>query len=1020
MRYICRAGALGAVLLVAGIAVVPGAAFAQIPQDAFLGSYFNDANLGEPVFTRTDARIDFDWGENSPDPRIEPDTFSVRWEGMWQFSAAGTYRFTATTDDGMRLFLDDALVLDRWFDQSATTHTAERSLPQGSHRITVEYYENGIDAVARVSWAILNTPPPTPSPSSSPTPSPTPSSSPTPSPSPTSIPSPTPSPQSGAPYVQTLAATGISQTFALLEGSVNPDGAQTSYWFEYDTSLSLGRSTERQSAGFGTSTLRISTGISDLDSNTRYYFRIAAENEYGAARGSVLAFTTAAPAGSAPRAETRAATGVGLTSATVRAEINPMGAATSFRFEYGETASLGSATSFESAGSGTSPLNVSASLSNVSENTTYYFRAYAENQHGSSRGQILSFTTEAGAHGNAPTAQTSSATSVGQTFATLRGSVNPNGVPTSYRFEYGVSQSLGGSTETLEAGSGTGSVSVSIGVSDLEENRTHYFRIVAENQYGTTRGSLLSFTTLSGGGEQTPTAETRPATNVGQTFATFQGQLNPQGSQATYWFEYGTSPSFGTSAGFQSAGAGTSWLTVSSGISNLNQNTTYYFRLVAQSSRGTSYGATLSFTTTGSLYGTAPSVQTTAAENIGQTFAAFRGHVNPKGAVATAWFEYGVNQSSLSFATNYISAGSGNAYLSVSQPVSNLTSRTVYYARLAARNEFGTSYGQMTSFTTLGAGSSAGFAPLAVTRDAAAVTQNFAFLKGEVNPQGGMTTAWFEFGPTTALGLRTSAQAIPAGAAFVSFGTGLPGLLPNTAYHFRAAAQNQFGTSYGTLLNFRTSQAVVIASPSASPVPPPPPAGGGGPVPAVSGSLSCLVFLPNMSAFELQPGQEFTFTVTYRNECRFALGDASLDIEFPFATMFLSSDAQMASVNDGDINYSLGSVPHNSQSSVSVKGMVKDDAAEGTNVVFGAILTFTDDDNRSRAVRAYVAGIVRGGGGRATATVFEQFKNLVGNWLFWVVVVFLIFLAFLMRRRGRRTAKKEELELAREPRSQPA
>src|SRR3989454_928837 len=73
-----------------------------IPVNAFRGGYFDNADLTNLIFNRTDPNIDFDWGLGSPDPRIEPDTFSVRWTGNWDFGIAGTYRFTMTADDGMR------------------------------------------------------------------------------------------------------------------------------------------------------------------------------------------------------------------------------------------------------------------------------------------------------------------------------------------------------------------------------------------------------------------------------------------------------------------------------------------------------------------------------------------------------------------------------------------------------------------------------------------------------------------------------------------------------------------------------------------------------------------------------------------------------------------------------------------------------------------------------------------------------------------------------------------------------
>jgi chitodextrinase len=126
-----------------------------IPVDAFRGLYFADENLTVRKIERIDAAIDFDWGTGSPDPSIGPNTFSVRWEGYWIFGQAGTYRFTMTTDDGMRVWVDNASLLDAWFVQGATTYTRDWNWTPGQHLVEVEYFEQRGNATAQVSWALL-------------------------------------------------------------------------------------------------------------------------------------------------------------------------------------------------------------------------------------------------------------------------------------------------------------------------------------------------------------------------------------------------------------------------------------------------------------------------------------------------------------------------------------------------------------------------------------------------------------------------------------------------------------------------------------------------------------------------------------------------------------------------------------------------------------------------------------------------------------------------------------------------
>lgn len=136
--------------------LVSSTALAQGPQPQhadpnWLASYWNNKYLrGDPVLQRSEASIDHDWGHAAPVPGVENDAFSARWTRYIEV-APGTYRFTATYDDGMRIYVDDNLILDEWRDHPATTRVVEAYLGSGHHRVMVEYYENAYDAIARLS-----------------------------------------------------------------------------------------------------------------------------------------------------------------------------------------------------------------------------------------------------------------------------------------------------------------------------------------------------------------------------------------------------------------------------------------------------------------------------------------------------------------------------------------------------------------------------------------------------------------------------------------------------------------------------------------------------------------------------------------------------------------------------------------------------------------------------------------------------------------------------------------------------
>jgi PKD repeat protein len=115
-------------------------------------SYFANQTLsGAAAGERCETAIDYDWGGGGPTGvGVGTDNFSARWVKTQNF-AAGTYTSTVTADDGVRVYLDDALVIDQWHDQSATTYTASRPVTAGDHQVKVEYYESGGDAVAKLA-----------------------------------------------------------------------------------------------------------------------------------------------------------------------------------------------------------------------------------------------------------------------------------------------------------------------------------------------------------------------------------------------------------------------------------------------------------------------------------------------------------------------------------------------------------------------------------------------------------------------------------------------------------------------------------------------------------------------------------------------------------------------------------------------------------------------------------------------------------------------------------------------------
>ena len=147
-------------------------------------------------------------------------------------------------------------------------------------------------------------------------------------------------------------------------------------------------------------------------------------------------------------------------------------------------------------------------------------------------------------------------------------------------------------TPTTDAGSGSTSKAVSVGVTGLTAGKTYHFRLVATSSAGTVQGADATFVTA-----EPPAATTSAASSLGSTGATLNGKVDPNGRATTYFFEYGTTTAYGTKTSSSSAGSGSNATNVSKTVTGLKPGATYHFRLVATSDAGTVTGADLSFTT---------------------------------------------------------------------------------------------------------------------------------------------------------------------------------------------------------------------------------------------------------------------------------------------------------------------------------------------------------------------------------------------------------------------------------------
>ena len=126
------------------------------------GTYYNSPNLeGEPAFQRDDAAINFEWGFGPPAPGVSSDQFSVSWKRVLTFPVASAWVFTATMDDGMRVYIDSVLVIGGYDGRGLRTLTSVVNINSGPHRVEVQSVDHSGAATAKLDWAPY-VPPPTP------------------------------------------------------------------------------------------------------------------------------------------------------------------------------------------------------------------------------------------------------------------------------------------------------------------------------------------------------------------------------------------------------------------------------------------------------------------------------------------------------------------------------------------------------------------------------------------------------------------------------------------------------------------------------------------------------------------------------------------------------------------------------------------------------------------------------------------------------------------------------------------
>lgn len=533
---------------------------------------------------------------------------------------------------------------------------------------------------------------------------------------------------------------------------------------------------------------------------------------------TLVIFSNVAFSQSTTTATTEAATSIGTDTATLNGTVNANGESTTVTFEYGLDTGYGSTwTADQSPVTGSINTAVSAQIYELSSGTTYHYRVVATNTNGTTYGDDMTFTTTV----PAPAAVTISATSITVNSAMLNGFINTYGAETTVTFEYGEDTNYG---TTVDAAitpipAITPSLADYVIITGLTESTTYHYRVVATNTNGNAFGDDMTFTTNG----LAPNATTNNASSVTNNSAVLNGLINANNSSTTVTFEYGLTTAYGSNAtANQSPVTGTSDTSVNVSLSGLSSDTLYHYRVVGDSTSGTTNGEDKMFYT-GPISTGSTVLTTLDATNINANSATLNGNVYSTNFALYFGFEIGLDTSYGGLKGGTPSIIYTNIYNNfITANMDLLEPNTTYHYRLIANQldsngtVIDTLYGDDMTFTTPD-GPPIPTPPTAVTNYASSITTSSATLNGTVNAKNDSTTVTFQYGLNTSYGTTVTANESPlTGATDTEVTYNLSSLANGTTYHYRVVAQNGEATTNGEDKTFTTGITAPTVSTSAA------------------------------------------------------------------------------------------------------------------------------------------------------------------------------------------------------------
>jgi hypothetical protein len=624
--------------------------------------------------------------------------------------------------------------------------------------------------------------------------------------------------QAQTPTLVTLAATGVTDSNAVFNGTIDPNGGTFEVRAEFGLTTSYGYITQGSSYFFGSGVQPCSFTPFGLPTNTTFHFRITATTLDGNTKyvGNDMTLTTLA---NLPSVGAAGAGVSNLNPADVSFYAQNVSAGSSeatISFEYGLTTAYGSTATYPTTLQKDAFTSMAGNFHVLGflPSTTYHFRAKIVNQQGTVYSADNTFTTPSG-----PELVTSPATGITDLAATLKGNANTDGLSLNLSFEYGLTTDYGLSIGIASPNpiNSSGAAVTSPTPEGLLPSTTYHYRLKGVWIYDSGFVYYANDRTFTTGPAATPpTVGSIGTSSLAATAASVYCWPVFSGSSITSAvFEYGTTTAYGSSASATDIPTNVPGASPSVDLTGLTPGTTYHVRCTVTNAQGTATSEDGTFATP-----LIPVVTTAAASNIGDLAATLGGSINPNGASSTATpiFEIGTTTaygSTVAATPDSILSGSLTPFTGTA---TGLLPSTTYHYRAKVTYSVTNSvfYGPDITFTTGPAATlPTVYTPFVFPN---AITATYAPVETFVVYSGSSSAvvSW-EYGTTTAYG--GTAISSPATVDMNTSSTATASfhnLTPGTTYHYRCKATNSEGTGYSPDATFTTLPAPSLVTGTAT------------------------------------------------------------------------------------------------------------------------------------------------------------------------------------------------------------